>query len=205
MNLRRWLVVAMVGAAWAVAGACAKGNSAGDDDDDGAGGTTAGTTTGGTGGTSTGTGTGLECDPPEHRCGNICAGNTPATGCYHSTTCEACPSVQNGVAICTEDGFCVAQCTEPYVLNEDVCECPFECCGTAECNGNPCVDHECVEPCAVPLCGVTCFMQGCGHFCEGTNCQCINCTGTGGAAGAGGTGGAGGAGGAAGSAGAGGS
>ncbi|MEM9691244.1 MAG: hypothetical protein AAGA56_01745 [Myxococcota bacterium] len=79
-----------------------------------------------------------ECEAPDHLCGGICVGNTPDTGCTESADCLPCPTDPNGMAVCSDDGYCEIQCTAPFVDSGGMCECPTECCGDADCTTGTC-------------------------------------------------------------------
>jgi len=146
----------------------------------------------GTGGNPTGTGgnpTGMPgtggmggdpgptCGATEHLCGGICTGNTPATGCYQSVDCTACPNVPNGTATCDANGLCAATCNSPYVPSGNSCICPNQCCTNADCptSGSTCDNGTCVEPstCDQALCIALCGLQSKIGVCLGDQCTCI--------------------------------
>lgn len=118
-----------------------------------------------------------ECDPPGHLCGGICVGNTPATGCYQSSTCASCPTPTNGTATCTMDGQCAAQCNSPYVPNGASCICPMQCCSDADCGGggSVCQSGTCTTPqtCDQVQCTAICLIQGLFGICQGNQCLCL--------------------------------
>ena len=186
--------------------ACAQGTGTGEGDEDvtevggnagfggdvgavgGMGGNPTGTpSTGGVGGTGgspagmPGTGgmggdPGPTCDPPQHLCGGICTGNTPATGCYQSVDCTPCPTVTNGTAACDNNGLCAAMCNSPYVANGAQCVCPSQCCTNADCGNNAsCQNGACVpDPtCDEPLCIFQCGLQNKLGICINDMCACI--------------------------------
>ena len=139
---------------------------------------------GGTGGNPTGMpGTGgmggdpgPTCDPPQHLCGGICTGNTPATGCYQSVSCTPCPTVTNGSATCDANGQCAAMCNSPYVANGNQCVCPSQCCTNADCSGNAtCQNGTCVQQstCDEGLCIFQCGLQSMFGVCVNDMCVCF--------------------------------
>lgn len=116
------------------------------------------------------------CDPPEHLCSDTCEGNTPATGCYQSSSCSPCPSVSNGVAICDSNGSCAAQCNTPYVANGTTCTCPNQCCTTADCGANQTCDNgSCVstQTCDQGLCIIQCAITNQVGLCVNDVCTCV--------------------------------
>lgn len=142
--------------------------------------TTTTTTTSGAGGSGVagaGAGGGLTCDAPEHWCGNVCAGNTPATGCYQSFTCFPCQAVAHGTPVCAPNGLCTAQCTPPYVKSGDQCVCPSECCSAGDCQPPAtCSNGQCTGggACDPFTCLFDCLQSGHANgTCDGQgNCIC---------------------------------
>lgn len=119
---------------------------------------------------------GPTCDPPQHLCGGICTGNTPATGCYQSVDCTPCPTVTNGSATCDANGLCAAMCNSPYVANGNQCVCPSQCCTNADCGNNAsCQNGTCVQDpsCDEPLCIIQCAVQNKVGICISNNCVCL--------------------------------
>jgi hypothetical protein len=100
------------------------------------------------------------CNPPEHLCGGVCAGNTPQTGCYTSSACTPCAPVQNGTTNCTAAGTCDFICASPYAKSGTQCVCPTECCVAADCGSNPCEGGVCKVPCNALGCAIGCAAQG---------------------------------------------
>ena len=119
---------------------------------------------------------GPQCDPPNHMCGGICVGNTPATGCYQSQSCAACPNPVNGTASCSIDGACAAMCNAPYVAQGNSCVCPQQCCSNNDCGGGAtCQNGTCVQPmtCDQVQCTALCLIQGKFGLCQGNSCVCL--------------------------------
>lgn len=84
---------------------------------------------GGAGGEAGAGGTPLVCEPGLHACPgfDFCIGNTVASGCWKSTTCEPCPEPEHGTASCTAGGECDFDCGS-YLETPDGlgCYCPTD-------------------------------------------------------------------------------
>lgn len=196
----RWagplLVATLAATLVATLAACATGGGTGESEEDvveqggmggtqpmgGMGGSPTGMPPSGTGGTGTalpGTGgmggdPGPTCDPPQHLCGGICTGNTPATGCYQSLSCDPCPTVVNGTATCDTNGQCAAMCNSPYVPSGTSCVCPNQCCSDADCgSGASCQSGACVQDCDEGACIAVCLIQGKVGVCVSNQCTCL--------------------------------
>jgi hypothetical protein len=183
MTALRWLLATTTCVVVSFA-ACATGDTTTADDDDDGGGGSAGATSAGGATTTTPTDSGgmgntggqeVVCDPPTHKCGGVCAQNTPQTGCYASVTCEPCPQVANGSSTCTADGLCDFECVPPYIKETSSCACPTECCGPTDCTGGAVCDQGvCVMPCEDSACAFCCMfncMQA--GDCNGLACECF--------------------------------
>lgn len=177
----------VLGALW-LAGvlvvAAAPGCAQGSDDDlgdpggtgpgsGGASGPSGPTTTGGGGAAPTGgmggAGAGSPCGAQEHMCGGICTGNTPASGCFGSNTCDPCQAPANGTATCTTTGLCDFECAAPYQKSGAACTCAQMCCSNAECTGGTtCMNGTC--QCATECCAAS----DCASYqtCSGGSCAC---------------------------------
>lgn len=123
-------------------------------------------------------GGGAECNAPEHWCGGICVGNTEATGCYQSQSCESCPYVEFGTNKCTDDGWCDFDCETSYQKSGNQCVCTLECCTQADCPSNhDCTNGSCIEqtpPCDDLLCTFDCIFQGyTAGICQNGLCVCL--------------------------------
>ena len=143
---------------------------------DGGGGPGSGGAGNGSGSGGSGGDPGPTCSPPEHMCGGICVGNTPATGCYQSVSCTPCPNVTNGSAICSMDGNCDVMCNAPYVPQGLACVCPTQCCSNADCGSNAnCVNGTCEQQgsCDPVACAAICLLQMAIGICQGNQCICI--------------------------------
>ncbi|MCA9623383.1 MAG: hypothetical protein KC731_30390, partial [Myxococcales bacterium] len=119
-------------------------------------------------------GMGPQCNAPQHLCGGICVGNTPATGCYQSMSCTACPNVPNGTATCTMDGYCGANCNPGYMPSGTTCVCQSQCCSDADCgSGSSCQNGTCVADCDQALCIAACLLQMKVGICVSNSCVCV--------------------------------
>ncbi|MDI3290335.1 hypothetical protein [Polyangium sp. 15x6] len=110
----------------------------------------------------------------EHACAGVCAGNTPATGCFTSTTCTPCPAVQNGAATCNSTGLCDVSCNSGYVKNGFACVCQSQCCSDADCAaGQTCMGGTCSGG-STGDGGVACNPFACVFDCAFQNLECID-------------------------------
>lgn len=127
------------------------------------------------------------CPAMQHFCGGICAGNTPQTGCYGSTTCTACDGnavPTGGILICNAQGACDFDCTTGYTKSGNQCVCQTQCCSDADCaSGEVCMNGTCqgstttgggsCDPNACTAgCLVMCFPGFGVGICLGGACQC---------------------------------
>jgi len=136
---------------------------------------TSSTTTTTTSSTTTSTSTGPGCGAQEHLCGGVCAGNTPATGCYTSASCAACTEPPNGAATCSAQGTCDAICDPGYQKVGAACQCASQCCTDADCAaGQTCSGGTCTssQSCDMATCLAMCIMQGMIGACINDQCIC---------------------------------
>ncbi len=120
---------------------------------------------------------GGDCGAMEHKCGGVCTGNTPQTGCYTSASCAACPSPANGTSTCTPNGTCDITCNFGFIKSGNACVCDpnaQQCCTNNDCNaGETCQNNQCIAPpCDQNLCIIQCF-PGLG-ICVGNVCTCVS-------------------------------
>ena len=136
-----------------------------------------GSGTGGASSTGASAGSG-GCGPGEHFCGGLCAGNTPATGCWQSASCESCNAPAHATPTCTDEGACDFACADDYHLVDGQCRCALECCTSLDCSGDnvcsggtcqppPCYNLDCIGSCLLSL--------QCGGLCFGDTCTCFPC------------------------------
>jgi hypothetical protein len=136
--------------------------------------TTASSTGSSIGGSSSAGGAGGEggCGPQEHLCSGTCQGNTPATGCYQSSSCTPCPPVANGTSSCTTDGLCDFTCTPPFQKSGNTCACLSQCCSNQDCaSPTSCQNGQCA--CDSGLCQSYCVSMFCVGGCVLNQCECL--------------------------------
>ncbi|MDC0742356.1 hypothetical protein [Polyangium mundeleinium] len=115
----------------------------------------------------------------EHACAGVCAGNTPATGCFTSTTCTPCPTAQNGAAVCNTTGLCDVSCNAGYVKNGVTCVCQSQCCADADCAaGQTCMGGTCTSSSSSSSSGGGCDLFACIFTCglQSKDCDPFTCT-----------------------------
>lgn len=162
-------------------GSSASSSSNGAAGSTGATGSTGGTGAGGdpTGPGSGGAGGGSQCPQGQHFCGGVCAGNTPQTGCYQSSSCAPCSPPANGTSTCAADGSCDFTCGAGWMKNGAQCVCASQCCSDNDCSGDDtCVNGTCTPPpptCDLAVCIFECgFTTGCPGICVGPTCTCLS-------------------------------
>jgi len=135
----------------------------------------------GASGASGGSG-GQMCPAGKHYCGGICVGNTPATGCFTSVTCDPCPAPPSGgTTVCDAAGMCDFTCSAPYMKQGNACVCSQQCCSNADCpNGGTCSGGVCMQPppmCDANDCQAQCILMCFPGFgigmCGAAGCQCL--------------------------------
>ncbi|MEM9874924.1 MAG: hypothetical protein AAF928_08515, partial [Myxococcota bacterium] len=118
---------------------------------------------------------GPTCTPPQHLCDGMCVGNTVASGCTNSVTCDPCPEPSsNGAATCTPNGDCSVACDAGYTAVGGQCQCATECCSEADCSGNEVctAQGQCTSDCGL-LSNPAGFLA-CNLFCQVINSSCAS-------------------------------